>query len=108
MGKYVSDTLDEASTQLTGHTNWEWIEVDDVLPTTRRPEIDSVVIFLKDPVPEGVTEEVIRLDLGKLLLTTDCLKEVADELGYEMADNLKEMLDELSTLAVNKLDEDDN
>lgn len=112
MGKYVSDTLDEASTQLTGHTNWEWIEVDDVLPTTRRPEIDSVVIFLKDPVSkevtEGVTEEVIRLDLGKLLLTTDCLKEVADELGYEMADNLKEMLDELSTLAVNKLDGDDD
>ena len=108
MGKYVSDTLDEASTQLTGHTNWEWIEVDDVLPTTRRPEIDSVVIFLKDPVPEGVTEGVIRLDLGKMLLTTDCLKEVADELGYEMADNLKDMLDELTTLAVNKLDEDDS
>jgi len=52
MGKYISDTLDEASSQLTGHTNWEWIEVDDVLPTNRRPEIDSVVIFLRDPVPE--------------------------------------------------------
>ena len=108
MGKYVSDTLDEASTQLTGHTNWEWIEVDDVLPINRRPEIDSVVIFLKDPVPKETTEEVIRLDLGKMLLTTDCLKEVAEELDYEMADNLKEMLDELTTLAINKLDGDDD
>ena len=48
------------------------------------------------------------LNLDKIVITTDYLKEVADELNYEMSDNLKEMLDELSTLAVNTLDEDDS
>ena len=45
------------------------------------------------------------LNLDKIVITTDYLKEVAEQLGYEMSDNLKELLDELSTLAVNTLDE---
>lgn len=50
----------------------------------------------------------MKLDLNKIVVTTDYIKEVADELGYEMSDNLKELLDELSTLAVNTLDGDDH
>ena len=49
----------------------------------------------------------MKLDLNKILVTTDYIKEVADELGYEMSYNLKELLDELSTLAVNTLEGDD-
>jgi len=49
----------------------------------------------------------MKLDLNKILIDTDFIKEVADQLDYEMSDNLKELLDELSTLAVNTLDKDE-
>jgi len=49
----------------------------------------------------------MKLDLNKILIDTDFIKEVADQLNYEMSDNLKELLDELSTLAVNTLDKDE-
>lgn len=49
----------------------------------------------------------MKLDLNKILIDTDFIKKVADQLDYEMSDNLKELLDELSTLAVNTLDKDE-
>ena len=54
----------------------------------------------------------MKLDLNKILVATDYIKEVAEELDkirsdYEMSDNLKELLDQLSTLAVNTLEEED-
>ena len=49
---------------------------------------------------------VRKLDLNEILASTDFIKEVAELLDYEMSENLKELLDELGTLAVNTLDED--
>tara|TARA_R100000458_G_scaffold3682_1_gene2997 strand:+ start:423 stop:575 length:153 start_codon:yes stop_codon:yes gene_type:complete len=49
----------------------------------------------------------MKLDLNKILVTTDYLQEVAEELGYENSGTLAQLLDEIDTLAMNTLEEED-
>ena len=48
----------------------------------------------------------MELDLNKILIATDFIQESAEELGYEHSGTLGQLLDELSTLAVNILEEE--
>ena len=48
----------------------------------------------------------MKLDLDKILNATDYIQDVAQELGYENAANLRQLLDELDTKAINTLEED--
>ena len=48
----------------------------------------------------------MKLDLDKILNATDYIQDVAQELGYEYTDNLRQLLDELDTKAMNTLEED--
>ena len=48
----------------------------------------------------------MKLDLDKILNATDYIQDVAQELGYENADALRQLLDELDTKALNTLEED--
>ena len=50
----------------------------------------------------------MKLDLNKILVATDYIKGVAEELGYPHSDTLAQLLDEVDTEAVNTLDEDDS
>ena len=48
----------------------------------------------------------MELDLNKIIIATDFVKESAEELGYEMVDTLEQLLDEVTSLAMEKLEED--
>ena len=48
----------------------------------------------------------MKLDLDKILNATDFIQDVAQELGYEYTDTLRQLLDELDTEAMNTLEED--
>lgn len=48
----------------------------------------------------------MKLDLDKILNATDFIQDVAQELGYEHADTLRQLLDEVDTEAMNTLEED--
>ena len=47
------------------------------------------------------------LDLNKILVATDFIKEVAEKLEYPHSDTLAQLLDEVDTEAVNQLDNDE-
>ena len=47
------------------------------------------------------------LDLNKILVATDFIKEVAEKLEYPHSDTLAHMLDEVDTEAMNTLDENE-
>ena len=49
----------------------------------------------------------MKLDLDKILNATDYIQDVAQELGYEYADTLRQLLNELDTEAFNTLEEED-
>ena len=48
----------------------------------------------------------MELDLNKILVTTDYIKEVAEKLGYDHSDTLAQLLDEIDTEAMNTLEEE--
>ena len=45
--------------------------------------------------------------LNKILIATDFIQESAEELGYEHSGTLGQLLDEVDTLAMNTLEEDE-
>ena len=49
----------------------------------------------------------MKLDLDKILNATDFIQEIAEEVGYDNTDTLAQLLDEVDTLALNTLDEED-
>ena len=49
----------------------------------------------------------MKLDLTKILVITNYIKEVAEELGYDNLETLAQLLDEVDTLAMNTLEEED-
>jgi len=49
----------------------------------------------------------MKLDLDKILNATDYIQDVAQELGYENAATLRQLLNELDTEAFNTLEEED-
>ena len=48
-----------------------------------------------------------KLDLNKILIATDFIHESAEELGYEMLDTLGQLLYEVDSLAMEKLEEEE-
>ena len=48
-----------------------------------------------------------KLDLNKILIATDFIQESAKELGYECLDTLGQLLDEVDSLAMNTLEEEE-
>ena len=48
-----------------------------------------------------------KLDLNKILIATDFVQESAEALGYEMLDTLGQLLDEVDSLAMNTLEEEE-
>ena len=48
-----------------------------------------------------------KLDLNKILIATDFVQESAEALGYEMLDTLGQLLDEVDSLAMEKLEEEE-
>ena len=50
----------------------------------------------------------MKLDLDKILNATDFIQEAAEELGYDNLGSLAQLLDEVDTLALNTLDEEDD
>ena len=49
----------------------------------------------------------MKLDLNKILVATDFIQEVAEELGYDNSGTLAQLLDEVDTLAMARLEDDD-
>ena len=49
----------------------------------------------------------MKLDLNKILVTTDYIQEAAEELGYDNTGTLAQLLDEIDALAMNTLEEED-
>ena len=49
-----------------------------------------------------------KLDLNKILVATDFIQETAEELGYDNSGTLAQLLDEVDTLAMNTLEEEDD
>ena len=47
-------------------------------------------------------------ELNKILYATDFIQEKSKELGYDNSGTLSQLLDELDTLALNTLEEDDD
>ena len=52
-------------------------------------------------------ERNMKLDLNKILIATDFIQESAEELGYEYLDTLGQLLDEVDSLAMNTLEEEE-
>ena len=48
----------------------------------------------------------MELDLNKIIIATDFVKESAEELGYEHSGTLGQLLDEVDALAMNTLEEE--
>ena len=66
--------------------------------------LSQKMLFLK----AELENKNMKLDLNKILVATDYIKGVAEELGYPHSDTLAQLLDEVDTEAVNTLDEDDS
>jgi len=49
----------------------------------------------------------MELDLNKILIATTFIQESAEELGYEYLDTLGQLLDEVDSLAMNTLEEEE-
>ena len=49
----------------------------------------------------------MKIDLHKILVCTSYIKNVAEELKYDHLSNLEQLLDEVDTLAVNTLEEEE-
>ncbi len=49
-----------------------------------------------------------KLDLNKILVATDFIQETAEELGYDNSGTLAQLLDEVDTLAMSILEEEDD
>jgi hypothetical protein len=45
--------------------------------------------------------------LNKILIATDFIQESAEKLGYDYLDTLGQLLDEVDSLAMNKLEEEE-
>jgi len=75
-----------------------WVKKGLSKPPTLR-EADSWAKHKKE-------KDKMKLDLNKILVATDFIKEVAEELGYDHSDTLAQLLDEIDTEAMNTLEEE--